>query len=100
MIILIFQQINFTLTLDHTKSQWVDLGIHTEVCMTRPDTCGAAGGAISVWVRMIDCRPNSFCGIISSITGLGGSSAGSVIFGHSGSIRYETHYPNFYRKDT
>ena len=23
--------------------------------MTRPETCGAAGGAISVWFRIIDC---------------------------------------------
>ena len=32
------------------RNQWVDLGIHTEACMTRPETCGAAGGAISMWV--------------------------------------------------
>ena len=47
---------NFALTLDHTKKQWVDLGIHTEACMTRPETCGAAGGAISVWVKIRDCH--------------------------------------------
>ena len=38
---------------DHTKQQWVDLGMHTEACMTRPETCGAAGGAISVWINAI-----------------------------------------------
>ena len=32
--------------------QWVDLGIRTEACVTRPDTCGAAGGAISKWLRV------------------------------------------------
>ena len=31
--------------------------------MTRPETCGAAGGAISVWVNVVDCH---FGGIISS----------------------------------
>ena len=56
---------NSALTLDITKSQWVDLGYHTEACMTQPETCGAAGGALSLWVNLIDCngdRP----GIISS----------------------------------
>ena len=51
------------LTLNHTRSQWVDLGIHTDVCMTRM-TCGAAGGAISLWVKVIECSGR--CGIISS----------------------------------
>ena len=31
--------------------------------MTRPETCGAAGGAVSFWVKVIEC---SFGGIISS----------------------------------
>ena len=44
-------QVNSALALDHTQRQWVDLGIHTEACMTRPDTCGSAGGAISLWGR-------------------------------------------------
>ena len=47
-------QVNNALTLDQTRKQWVDLGIHTEACMTRPETCGAEGGAISVWVNVID----------------------------------------------
>ena len=24
--------------------------------MTRPDTCGAAGGAISLWLKVVDCE--------------------------------------------
>ena len=40
---------------DRTKSQWVDLGIHTEACMTQPDTCSAAGGAISLWLKVNEC---------------------------------------------
>ena len=52
------------MALDRTKSQWVDLGIHTDVCMTRPETCGAAGGAISLWVNVIEC--SDWEGIISS----------------------------------
>ena len=51
-------------TLDRTPRQWVDLGIHTEACMTRPETCGGAGGAISLWVNVIHCP--GMCGIVSS----------------------------------
>ena len=58
---------NCALTLNHTRSQWVDLGIHTEACMTQPHTCGAAGGAISVRINVIDC-PSSCGGIVSSAT--------------------------------
>ena len=32
--------------------------------MTRPETCDAAGGAISLWVNIIDCP--GYVGIISS----------------------------------
>ena len=63
-IILLFSQVICALSLNHTKNQWIDLGIHTEVCMTRPETCGAAGGAISLWLKLFD-SPSSG-GIISS----------------------------------
>ena len=32
--------------------QWIDLGVHYEACMTDPQTCGASGGAISIWLRL------------------------------------------------
>ena len=63
-IILLFSQVICALILNHTKNQWIDLGIHTEVCMTRPEICGAAGGAISLWLKLFD-SPSSG-GIISS----------------------------------
>ena len=66
-------QMNNAWTVDRTKNQWVDLGIHTEACMTRPETCGAAGGAISVWINLISC---SHGGIISSYS----DGTGSVIY--------------------
>ena len=78
-------QVNSALTLDHTKSQWVDLGFHTEACMTRPETCGAAGAAMSLWVNIIDCPP------ISSIIYSDGSSTGSRIDCRSSEIRYGCH---------
>ena len=43
--------------------QWIELGVHTEACMTRPETCGAAGGAISLWVKLIE---NNCIGILTS----------------------------------
>ena len=43
--------------------QWIDLGNHTEACMTRPETCGAAGGAVSLWVRL---RETLCIGIITT----------------------------------
>ena len=77
-------QVNKALILDRTKSEWIDLGIHTEACMTRPETCGAAGGAISLWAKMIDC-PSS-AGIVSSYN----SGTGLFIFCNDGDIRYDT----------
>ena len=39
--------------------------------MTRPETCGAAGGAISLWINVIEC---GYGGIISSwVEGFTGS---------------------------
>ena len=74
-----FPQVNNALTLDRINNQWVDLGIHTEVCMTDPITC-AAGGAISLWVNIID-----YGGIITSRAH---KSSGSVIFCYSNTSRY------------
>ena len=76
-IFLSFYQVNEAVSLDRTRSQWIDLGIHTEACMTRPETCGAAGGAISLWVKLFD---SPFLGgvISSDIYGY----SGSVIFSH------------------
>ena len=76
---------NKALTLDKTKSQWVDLGIHTEACMTRPETCCAAGGAISVWLKVNGC-PGGSEGFISS-RAISGTS-GFVIYCYSYNIRY------------
>ena len=57
-------QVNSAWTLNHTRRQWIDLGIHTEVCITHPETC-TSGGAISLWVNIakgLTSRP----GIVSS----------------------------------
>ena len=72
-------------TLNHTKNQWVDLGIHTEACMTQPETCGAAGGVISVWVNAIECP--EVCGIISS---WGSGSTESSILLYPSDLMYDS----------
>ena len=74
-------------TVDRTKKQWIDLGIHTDACMTQPDTCDATGGAISVWVKVIEC--NEYDGIISSLTGSPNKSTGSAIDCWNGYIGYD-----------
>ena len=53
--------------------------------MTRPETCSAAGGAISMWAKVTDCP--SRCGIVSSFQW----QTGSVIYYLSSDIRYDTH---------
>ena len=73
-------------SLDHRKRQWADLGIHTEACMTQPETCGAAGIAISLWMNVIDCPWAG--GIVSSVQS---GKTGSHIYCTSSDITYETH---------
>ena len=80
-----YYQVNKALTLDATKQQWIDLGINTDVCMTRPDTCGAAGGAISLWLNVNDCP---FGGIVSSDFH---PSTTSAIYCLNDHIWYDTH---------
>ena len=78
-----FNQVNSAVSLDHIRRQWIDLGLHSEACMTRPETCGEAGGAISAWVNLVEC-PSSGDGIVSSY---GDGSDGSVISCSDGEIR-------------
>ena len=48
-------KIGFAVRTDRSRKEWIDLGIHTEACMTQPDTCGSKGGAISVWFKVTNC---------------------------------------------
>ena len=60
-----FPQVNSAVSLDRTREQWVDLGIMEKACITRPETCGAAGGAVSFWIRIVYGGINE-PGVISS----------------------------------
>ena len=45
-------QVNSALSLNHTRRQWVDLGVLEEACIVRPETCGSAGAAVALWLRV------------------------------------------------
>ena len=66
--------------------------------MTRPDTCGAAGGAISLWLNFLECT-SPYGGIVSSRTP---STRGSIIFCASGGIWYgfDTFVAKFFQSVT
>ena len=51
--------------------------------MTRPETCGAAGGAISVWMKINDC-PSGDGGIVMSSA----VTTGAIIYCQVENIRY------------
>ena len=76
-------QMNLAWTLNGKKNQWVDLGIYTEACMTRPDTCGAAGGAITLWVNILD-QGSGYNGIMSSCLSY---KSGFFLFVNNGILR-------------
>ena len=49
---------------DRSQKAWVNLGnLSTVACIVVPESCGLAGGALSVWIKIEDC-PN-YAGIIS-----------------------------------
>ena len=77
---------NYAVSTDRSLSQWIDLGIHLEVCMTQPNTCGENDGAIALWVNVIDCPNGEKCGIITSIQD--GKSLGFQIRCSGENIRY------------
>ena len=58
-------KVNNALAMNQTRNQWIDLGVHPEACMTIPETCCAAGGAISFWLRIINCSHHG--GILTTI---------------------------------
>ena len=62
-------KVNKALKTDRARSQWIDLGDLSAACITRPDTCGQEGAAVSFWLNLIECKEGG--GVISTInTGL------------------------------
>ena len=42
------------MNINKSRSQWIDFGFHPEVCLTQRYGCGVAGGAVSLWLRLIE----------------------------------------------
>ena len=62
-------KVNKALKTDRSRSQWIDLGDLHEACITRPDTCGPEGAAVSFWLNLIESKEGD--GVISTTnTGL------------------------------
>ena len=40
-------------SVNMSRGQSIDLGVHFEACMVDPETCGAGGGAVSMWMRVL-----------------------------------------------
>ena len=58
-------QFNNAVHTDRTQHQSVELGdLSVYACLTIPESCGSAGGALSVWIKIEDCAGEG--GIISS----------------------------------
>ena len=52
--------------MDHRQKQWINLGEHADVCLTRPDTCGDNGGAVSYWMNVLERGRFYHCGLITT----------------------------------
>ena len=63
----LYFQIYSAVSTDRSQNQWIDLGYHSNVCLTHRYGCGEAGGALSMWLRLIDCPARG--GIITTRAG-------------------------------
>ena len=81
--------------MDRTSRQWIDVGIHTEACMTKPETCGSAGGAVSFWINVVNCTGVLYLGgLITTRT----AGPGFHVFCHAptGLLGYVSYVTNYY----
>ena len=52
---LIFK-VNKAVKTKRSEKQWMELGnISTLACFVIPNSCGSAGGALSVWMKIEEC---------------------------------------------
>ena len=58
-------EVKNAVSTDRLQKQWVSLGCASAyACLTIPESCGSAGGALSAWIKIGSCPGNG--GIISS----------------------------------
>ena len=48
------------MSLNRSREQWIDLGVHHGACMIDPETCGPDGGAISMWMKVLSVYIGGF----------------------------------------
>ena len=59
-------QVNKAVRTNLTEKQWVNMGtISPLACFVIPKMCGSAGGALSVWMKILECQKET--GIITSL---------------------------------
>ena len=74
----LYFQFSSAVGTDRFHNQWIDLGYHSDVCLTHRYGCGEAGGALSMWLRLIDCPARG--GIITTRAGRNVNPTGFNIF--------------------
>ena len=58
--IILLYQVGNAIKTNRALRQWVDLGdLSPFTCMTLPENCGPDGGALSAWIKLIDCPPGT-----------------------------------------
>ena len=59
-------QVNKAVRTNLTEKQWVNMGTFSPLaCFVIPTTCGAAGGALTVWMKILECPDET--GVITSL---------------------------------
>ena len=59
-------QLNKAVRTDLSKKQWLNMvNISALACFVIPQSCGSAGGALSVWMKIEECPDET--GVVSSL---------------------------------
>ena len=70
----------------------MDLGVLTKACISRPETCGAAGAAIAFWMR-IPHSDELWGGIISSQRSPNSFTYFRIIYNYDSNFFRYVYYP-------
>ena len=62
-------QVGNAVKTNESLRQYVDLGDLSSACVTKPETCGPEGGAISLWFKLDACVGGGIITSRSSSTG-------------------------------
>ena len=63
---IIWLTVNKAVRTNLSKKHWVNMGnISALACFVIPDSCGSAGGALSLWMKIEECPDET--GVMSSL---------------------------------